>query len=268
MGTGPGSAASRGKPAPQVLAADLGTSGMKLALVGEDGRVVGWESEPVDLVILPGGGAQQSPAQWWEAFGRCAGRLAAKHPEHYAAVTAVCCSTQGEGTIAVDAAGEALTDCVLWMDMRGAPNLRRQFGGWPSIGGLAASRYAKWIGRTGGAPSPTGKDPAAHMLWIRDELPEVYERTAVFLNVLDYLNLRLTGRAVATVDSILTSWVTDNRVPGRVAYDADLVAGCGIEADRFPEIVACTDVIGTCRRVRDRGGQVPRDRGVHRRDRH
>ena len=47
---------------PQVLAADLGTSGMKLALVGHDGSVVGWESEPVDLEILPGGGAEQVPS--------------------------------------------------------------------------------------------------------------------------------------------------------------------------------------------------------------
>lgn len=230
---------------PQVLAADLGTSGMKLALVGHDGRLVGWETEPVELLILPGGGAEQVPQHWWDAFGRCAARLAAAHPAHFRAVTAVCCSTQGEGTIPVDAAGEALSNCILWMDMRGAPNLRRQFGGRPAINGLSAARHARWVRVTGGAPSPTGKDQAAHMLWVRDELPEVYERTATFLNVLDYLNLRLTGRAVATVDSILTAWVTDNRDPGRVAYDPGLVSRCGIDAGKLPPIVACTEVIGT-----------------------
>ena len=230
---------------PQVLAADLGTSGMKLALVGFDGQVVGWESEPVDLVILPGGGAEQVPQDWWDAFGACAARLAARHPAHFHAVTTVCCSTQGEGTIPVSATGEPLTNCILWMDMRGAANLKRQFGGRPAINGLSAARHARWIRMTGGAPSPTGKDPAAHMLWVRDELPDVYRRTATFLNVLDYLNLRLTGRTVATVDSILTSWVTDNRDPGHIRYDATLVAGCGIDGDKLPEIVPCTEVIGT-----------------------
>jgi xylulokinase len=131
------------------------------------------------------------------------------------------------------------------MDMRGEPSLRRQFGGRPAIRGLAASRYARWIRLTGGAPSATGKDQAAHMLWVRDELPEVYEKTAVFLDVLDYLNLRLTGRVVATVDSILTAWVTDNRDPHRVRYDDGLVTGSGIDRSKLPEIVACTDVIGT-----------------------
>ena len=230
---------------PQVLAADLGTSGLKLALVGHDGRVVGWESEPIDLLLLPGGGAEQVQQQWWDAFGRCAARLAAGHPEQFRAVTTVCCSSQAEGTIAIDAQGRPLTNCLSWMDMRRAPNLRRQFAGRPSIRGLAAVRYARWVRVTGGAPSPTGKDQAAHMLWVRDELPDVYERTAAFLDVLDYLNLRLTGRVVATVDSILTAWVTDNRDPGNVHYDQALVAGSGIDADKLPEVVACTEVIGT-----------------------
>jgi xylulokinase len=221
---------------------------MKLALVGHDGCVVGWESEPVDLLILPGGGAEQVPQAWWTAFGRCAARLSASHPEEFRAVTTVCCSTQAEGTIAVDDAGEPLTNCILWMDMRGEPNLRRQFGGRPALKGLAASRYARWIRLTGGAPSPTGKDQAAHMLWVRDELPAVYEKTAVFLDVLDYLNLRLTGRVVATVDSILTAWVTDNRDPRRVRYDPGLVADSGIDREKLPEIVACTEVIGTLTR--------------------
>ena len=63
--------------------------------------------------------------------------------------------------------------------------------------------------------------------------------------MLDFINLRLTGRFLATSDSILTSWVTDNRDPSRVRFDARLLAASGIDADKFPEIVRCTEVIGT-----------------------
>jgi xylulokinase len=129
--------------------------------------------------------------------------------------------------------------------MRGAANLRRQFGGFPSFNGISVRRIARWLRLTGGMPSVTGKDPAAHMLLIRDTMPEVYERTATFLNVLDWINLKLTGRTVATVDSILTSWVTDNRRAGRIRYSPALVADSGIDRSKLPPIVACTDVIGT-----------------------
>ena len=91
----------------------------------------------------------------------------------------------------------------------------------------------------------TGKDPAGHMLFIRDTLPEVYADTYKFLNVLDYLNLKLTGRFTATFDSILTSWVTDNRDPDNIIYDDDLVSMLGIDRDKLPEIVPCSEVIGT-----------------------
>ncbi|GAA1033977.1 FGGY-family carbohydrate kinase [Virgisporangium ochraceum] len=232
-------------PPEQILAIDLGTSGMKAALVAADGTVTGWAERAVALHVLPRGGAEQDPVEWWDALAAVVVDLGCAHPDHLRAVTTVCSSTQGEGTIAVDAHGEPLTRCISWLDMRGAANLRRQFGGFPSHGGFSVRRIARWLRLTGGMPSVTGKDPAAHMLFVRDELPHVYERTATFLNVLDWINLKLTGRTVATVDSILTSWVTDNRRPGDIRYSPALVADCGIDRDKLPPIVACTEVIGT-----------------------
>ena len=53
---------------PTVLSIDLGTGGPKVALVAlADGRVLDRESEPVGLRVLPGGGVEQSPVQWWRA---------------------------------------------------------------------------------------------------------------------------------------------------------------------------------------------------------
>jgi xylulokinase len=67
------------------------------------------------------------------------------------------------------------------------------------------------------------------------------------LNVLDYLNLRLTGEFSATFDSILTSWVTDNRNPDEIRYDDSLIRTLGVDREKLPEIVACTKVIGNLR---------------------
>src|SRR5512134_3840848 len=58
---------------PIILAVDLGTSGMKVALITVAGEVLGWESEPVRLIITPDGGAEQSPEEWWQAFLSAAG---------------------------------------------------------------------------------------------------------------------------------------------------------------------------------------------------
>jgi xylulokinase len=232
---------------PVILAVDLGTSGIKVALITSHGRVLGWESQPLMLRVTPDGGAEQSPEEWWRAFLLTAQRLLARDLAPARSVKAVCCSTQGEGTVPVDEDGNALMNCVLWMDMRGAPYLRQQARGVVNVLGVDLFKLVRWIRLTGGMPSLTGKDPAGHMLLVRECLPEVYARTFKFLNVLDYMNLRLTGRFVATFDSILTSWVTDNRDPDDIRYDARLVRDSGIDAAKFPEIVPCAAVLGELR---------------------
>lgn len=230
---------------PLILAVDLGTSGMKVALISVSGKVLGWEVEPIRLMITPDGGAEQSPDEWWGAFLSAAGRLLKREQDAGRRVEAVCCSAQGEGTVPVDQDGNALGNCILWMDMRGAPHLKNQLGGWLNIDGISMDKILRFVHLTGGMPSTTGKDPAGHMLFLRDTQPEIYDRTHKFLNVLDYLNLRLTGRFTATFDSILTSWVTDNRDPNNIRYHDGLISMLGLDPAKLPEIVTCSKVIGT-----------------------
>ncbi len=230
---------------PLILAVDLGTSGMKVALINISGDVLGWESEPIRLLITPDGGAEQAPEEWWQAFLAASGRLLQQAPDLRKQVRAICCSTQGEGTIPVDQKGKPLHDCILWMDMRAAPYLKKQISGFANINGCGLLNLLRFIRLTGGMPSMTGKDPAGHMLFIRDTMPEVYAQTYKFLNVLDYLNLRLTGRFVATSDSILTSWVTDNRdTASGLCYHNGLISSLSLEREKLPEIINCTDVVG------------------------
>ncbi len=231
-----------------ILAVDLGTSGMKVALVTIDGHVLGWEVEPLWLILTPDGGVEQNPDDWWQAFISAASRLIKRVPDAGRSIFAICCSTQGEGTVPVDKDGNTLGNAFLWMDMRGAPHLKKQLGGGIKVGKTNILKALKFIRLTGGMPSITGKDPAGHMLFIRDAKPELYARTYKFLNVLDFMNFRLTGRFVATYDSIATSWLTDNRRPNDIHYDDGLVSMLGIDPAKLPEVVPCSEVLGTLRK--------------------
>jgi xylulokinase len=231
-----------------VLAVDLGTSGCKVALVALDGTVQRWAFRPVAL-HLEAARAEQDPHDWWAALLGAAGEVLATDTQARARVVAVCCSAQTEGTVCVDAAGEPIGRAMTWLDARGARALgRRVRGRLLNIEGYAPLKLWRWLRLTGGAPSLSGRDSAGHMAWLRDHDPERYERTHRFLNVSDYLNLRLSGRACATQDSAVTSWVTDNRDATRVRYDAGLVRLLGLDAGKLPEIVRSTDVLGPLRR--------------------
>ncbi len=229
---------------PIILAVDLGTSGMKVALITVSGKVLGWETEPIKLMLTPDGGVEQSPDEWWAAFLSASKRLIGKNQASASLIRAVCCSTQGEGTVPVDKDGNALGNCILWMDMRGASHLKKQLRGLINIDGADVFKVLRFVNLTGGMPNLTGKDPAGHMLFIRDTMPEVYAKTHKFLNVLDYLNLRLTGEFVASFDSIVTSWVTDNRNPNELRYNDGLISILGIDHEKLPDVVSCSSVIG------------------------
>ncbi|NTE88406.1 xylulokinase [Agrobacterium rubi] len=228
-----------------ILAIDLGTSGCKVGLVSITGQVVAWAFRSVQLTVVDSIGAEQRPDDWWNAFVGAAQEVLAQDLVPRSNIVAICSSTQGEGTVAVDRDGQPLMNAVLWLDMRGARHLKQEMRSSLKVAGYDPIKLQKWIRLCGGAPALSGKDPAGHMLLIRDSFPEIYARTYKFLNVLDYFNLRLTGRFVATQDSILTSWVTDNRDVDNIRYDDGLIAISGIDKSKFPELVRCTDVIGT-----------------------
>lgn len=229
---------------PLVLAVDLGTSGCKCALVSLDGEVLAWAFRPVALVV-DGARAEQDPEAWWRALLEAAGEVLAPDAARRRRVTAVCCSTQTEVTVCLGHDGRAIGPAFSWLDARGAAAIKRRLRGrWLNIEGYAPHKLWRWLRLTGGAPSLSGRDAAGHMAFIRDEMPAVHDATRCFLNALDYLNYRLCGRLCATQDSILTSWVTDNRDPSRIRYDDRLIRGLGLDAGKLPPIVRSTDVLG------------------------
>ena len=85
-----------------VMAVDLGSTGIKVAVVDETGRVRSSAGEVIPLVFTADGGVEQDPHLWWSALGRCA-----RHATADAGCTAV---IQPGGSIGdqkvIDAANE------------------------------------------------------------------------------------------------------------------------------------------------------------------
>lgn len=230
--------------APCILAIDLGTSGPKVALVSTQGELLGSEFEPTHLHLLPHGGAEQSPHDWWQAITSASRRLLAKSPVAPDRIVGVCCTSQWSGTVAVDVAGEPLMNAVIWMDTRGAPHVRAISRGLVNIEGYGASKLMHWLQSTGGAPGHSGKDSLAHILYLKQERPEIYQATYKFLEPLDYLNLKLTGLFAASTCSITLHWVTDNRDIHHIDYDAGLLHMAGLDRAQLPDLKLPTDVLG------------------------
>jgi xylulokinase len=230
-----------------VLAVDLGTGGPKVGLVSTGGDVVAHTQGRTRLILLDGGGAEQDPEEWWQTIVAGVRDLVGRNVVPVDDIVAISVTTQWMGTVAVGRDGRPLMNALIWMDSRGAPYSTRLTGGGLEVPGTKynARRLWRWLRLTGGLPSRTGKDPVGHILWLEHERPEVYAATATFLEPMDYLNLRLTGRPAASYDSATGYWSTDNRDLSRVRYVPELVRMGGLDRSRLPDLLPTGAVLGT-----------------------
>lgn len=240
-----------------ILAIDLGTSGPKTALVSTSGEVIDFEFEGIELLILPNGGAEQRPEQWWQAIRNTAKRVLEKKWVAVEDIVCVSCTTQWSGTVAVDQGGHALANAIIWMDTRGSRYIEQITDGLIKVEGYDIRKLRRWIRLTGGVPGHAGKDPIAHILFLKNEFPEIYHQAYKFLEPKDYINLQFTGQFAASFDSITLHWVTDNRNLAKVDYDDQLIRMSGVEREKFPDLKPAVDILGPLKK------EVAQELGLH-----
>ena len=105
------------------LGIDLGTSGLKVALVREDGQVV-VEGEAAYQVLSPRARwAETDPAVWWAALGQVVEGMAEHLQTHQ--VNGIGLAGQMHGVVLCDRAGTPLRPAILWPDRRSQHQLSR-----------------------------------------------------------------------------------------------------------------------------------------------
>jgi xylulokinase len=226
------------------LALDLGNGGPKVAVVDEDDTLLAVAFRPVSVHVGADGAATQDAVEWWDQVLDAAREVVAESGVRGSDLRGVGITGQWGSTVPVDAAGVPVGDVLLWADTRAGRYVRDVVGGPLSVQGFAPHKVLPFVRRTGGAPTPSGADPTGHSLLLQRELADVYARARYLLEPVDYLGMRMTGRAAGTPASMTLSWLTDNR-PGRpLRYDPDLVRRARRDPGRLPPLIPTGSVLG------------------------
>jgi xylulokinase len=210
----------------QVVAVDLGTTGLKVAVVDPEGAVRGEAGETLPLLFGAGGAVEQDAQGWWDALGRCVRKALDTATVAGADVALLAVTSQYSSTVAIDAAGRPLANAVMWMDVRAAAH--SPFAADPD-------RTRRWAEVHHVGPSPTGRP--AQVALIRAILPDVYAAAAALVEPVDALCARLTGRITATQNTVFPLGVIDGATWNVTEYDAALVELAGLDVERLPPLV-------------------------------
>jgi xylulokinase len=228
-----------------VLAYDIGTTSAKTCLfaLGSTLQLLGSASQRYPLRILPFGGAEQDPDDWWNAMRATTSDVLSRTGVSSESVGALSFCCQMQGLVLVDAEGRVLRPAMSYMDQRAVAQWSRGIGTGLRVAGLNARKLLLSLLVTGGA-SASVKDPVWKYAWVKENEPEVFRRIHAWLDVKEYLLLRCTGNALMTEDSAHVTFLYDTR-PGRRGWSRRLLRSFDVEPDHMPRVVPSTASVGS-----------------------
>jgi len=212
-----------------ILAHDIGTSSDKAVLVDFSGKIIATATSPYDTLYPHPAWVEQVPSEYWRAVCDTSRRLTKEHNIKPEEIKGIVFTTQAMGLIPVDEKGEVLYNNITWVDGRAekqAQAIMRKFGG------------KKMFTMIVGTPI-MGKDVIPKMRWLKEEFPDIFNKTKFFLDVNGYLKMKCTGRMVAELS-------------GASSYGLDLKKNTwlsamkliGMDMSKLPPLVKSTDNVG------------------------
>lgn len=217
-----------------MIGIDLGTTGLKLLMIDENGVVQcsAFKAYPVFQPKMAW--AEQDPRDWTNAAIEGLRELLAKSHVPAQNVLGVGIASQIDGVVAVDRAGKSLGHAIIWMDRRA----KKECGKIRAVIDEAA-----FYSITGLSIDPSHMAPK--IMWIRENFPNNYRDAECFLLPGNYLLYFLTGETITDHSNASCSMLYDIRSG---EWSKRLCEVSDIPIELLPEIRDSTHVAGTITR--------------------
>ena len=213
-----------------IIAHDLGTTGNKASLHSDDGKMLQHCTVPYPAHFASGGVAEQNPMDWWEAVGQATKKLTQMAKVSANKITGIGISGQMMGAIFLDENYNPTRDAIIWADFRA----QKQSDYLIEKVGLE-----KAYKRLGHRLNPTYS--IAKVMWVRDNQPEVWNKTRHICIAKDFINHKLTNRFVTEPSDASSTNCFDQL---NLVWDEEILKVADIPVSYFPEIVKSTSIIG------------------------
>jgi xylulokinase len=226
-----------------ILAIDLGTQSIRAAIVNKDGKILTVTQIQQEVFSPSPGWAQQKPQIWWELTKQAIHGLLKKTKIDIDSIQGISTCGQMHGPVGINEAGEIITEWTqIWMDKR-----------CENICNTIKKEYDESkLANITGNPITTGW-PGVKIRWIKDNQPEIYEKTKVFLVPKDFINYKLTGVAATDPSEASGTYLYDIITNNYSKHMADILE---VDINKFAPISESYETIGYVRE------QVSKELGI------
>jgi xylulokinase len=204
-----------------ILSVDIGTTTFKMGVYGLDLFQKAEVSKKYDLNIHDKLMVDINPNIWWKAFEESCHEL----KQYLPAIEVISFSVTTPGLVALDRDGNSLLPAILFMDGRSHEQARM-------IRNLVGEDY--FLHETCNLPV-SGGSSLCSIMWIMDNLPEVWEETYKLGHCNTYMVRKLTGSW--TIDPSTTS-ITGmyNTRKNDLTWNRHILSLAGIPLEKLPSL--------------------------------
>jgi len=216
---------------PYFFGIDVGTEGTKVSLFDTDGHVIRDSYEEYELKCPRPGWAEQDPDLWWQTAMKNV-KIVIKSsnvsPEDVAGI-GIC--GQMHAPVPIDKKGNLLyRSPSLWCDKRNAPQCERL---------KKTMDEERLIRITGNAITPAWA--GIKILWMKENTPDIYNKTYKFLVPKDYLVYKLTNNPSIDWSEASGAFLFD---VDKGEWSEELARELQIDIDKLPDIYPSHKVVG------------------------
>ena len=170
---------------------ELGTGGCRVGHFDDRRRPFAFHNTPVTAIHPHPSWVEQDVDEWWRALAASTRAALARSGIDPAQIAGIGFDATSATLVALDDAGKPLRNAIMWADVRASEQAGR------------ASEIDHWARLYNGG----GKDPASaewfvfKAMWLKENEPDVWARSAWILDAPDWMGLRLTGRPAVNLCS-------------------------------------------------------------------
>lgn len=210
------------------LGIDLGTSGVKVVILDEQGTLVAQQSSPLEVSRPAPLWSEQNPKHWWQATNSAILAIKDQHSDALTAVKAIGLSGQMHGATLLDKNDEIIRPAILWNDGRSHQECAQLEQREPNTRKI-----------TGNIAMPGFTAPK--LVWLKNHEPENFAKVSKVLLPKDYLRLLMTGEYASDMsDSAGTLWLdVENR-----KWSQAMLAATDMTLAQMPTLYEGTEITG------------------------
>ena len=208
---------------------DLGTSAVKLLAMDEKGVIQKVVTKEYPLYFPHPGWSEQDPKDWYEQTMEGLKELVSELDA--SEVAGIGAGGQMHGLVALDEADEVVRPAILWND--GRTGKQTDYLN-EVVGKERLSAYTANIAFAGFT--------APKILWMKENEPEHFQRTAKIMLPKDYITYRLSG-AFCTDYSDASGMLLLN--VEHKCWSEQMMEICGIRREQLPQLSESYEVVGT-----------------------